>query len=56
MIIYNVVRTQVKFFLSLTERESWYVTEDKEQFQKMQFSLAGLDSSYTYTDSIPFMT
>lgn len=55
MIIHNVVGTQVKFFLSLTERESWYVAEGKEQFQKTQFSLAGLDSSYTCTHSIPFM-
>lgn len=50
-----MVESQVKFFLSLTEIESWCVTEGKEQFQKTQFSLLGLDNSYTYMDSILFM-
>lgn len=31
IIIYNVVGTQMKLFPSLTERESWDVTEGKEQ-------------------------
>lgn len=55
MMIYNVVGTQVKLFLSLTERESWDVAEGEEQFQETQFSLDGLGNSYTYTDSVSLM-
>lgn len=51
MIMYHVVGTQRKFLLRLAEGESCYVTE----FQKTQPSSAGLDSSYTYMDLIPFM-